>query len=153
MIIGKTRTNQPVESEDAGFKSAVAQAVSGAGVNNAKPIYCHPINISADIDENNDFDVSIFIFDNNETPYSWATFKQWLATLSGVITTVRVLTTGNIKIGGTRYPANYLFYTSTFRQLVVKPSGGGVESIVLDLALEWEELTPRYFNDGVNKIN
>lgn len=83
MVIGKTRTNQPVESEDTGFKSAVAQAVSGAGVDNAKPIYYHPLTTfnSSESDGKKKFALGFTILNNSNVAFTKDTFIQWVKNL------------------------------------------------------------------------
>ena len=133
--------------------AATKADIEGGTLSNAKPIYCHPINISYIADANNSFDVSIFIFDNNPEAYTWLTFKQWLDNLTSAIGTVRVLTTGNVMVSGVRYPANYLYSKSDAKQFIVIPLSSGVESVNLNLTSSWSTLYPRYFQDSVNKIN
>ena len=149
-VIGKTRTNQPVESDDVGFKSAVADAVSGQGVDNAKPIYCHPISlVSAGFTR-----LTLFVFNNDETPFTKTTFLNWLDALyTSVGSQTRVLISGafpdtlnNVCI------ASYMgkFDGTTYYLLGVKLSG---EAYSQSYTREEIETLIYALYDGVNKIN
>ena len=126
----------------------VETLVEGGTLDNAKPIYVHPINIEVTSDDNKAI-VSLFIFDNSATPYTWETFKTWLSELVTRVTVARVLTTGCLIIGENRYPANFIFGSSSQRSFVADFSGN---EILLNTA-DFNALTPTRFLDGVNKIN
>ena len=120
-----------------------------------KPIYCHPVNIGKTIDANNSFFVTMLIFNNSPDEFTFSSFCEWLDNLTENVTTARILTSGNIVVGGTRYPAGLLYSTNggtPVRQMIISPSS--MEGIYLSLSKsQFEALTPDYFNDSVNKIN
>lgn len=131
--------------------AGVETLIEGGTLDNAKPIYCHPVNIGYK-DDDHEFMVTMLIFNNSETAFTFESFNQWIANLVQEITNVRILTSGYVIISGTTYPASLLFANATARQLIVSPAG--VSSILDSFSIaEWEALTPSYFNDGVNKIN
>lgn len=122
--------------------------------NAIKPIYCHPINLTISLNSSNEFSISMLIFDNNSSAFTWNTFKQWIINKVASMSIIRIVTTGMIVIGGTKYPANYLYCDNNgLRQLVAVPDVPGVTGVTLNLTNEWATLEPLYFQDGVNRIN
>ena len=140
----KTRTNQPVE----GFEEDLKNELDKGSYDNAKPIYCHPINLFLTIDANNVVYLSLFVFNNDKTKLTWETFQQWITDLTTKVSSARIITTGSIVSSGIRYPANYIYSNGTTRSFVVDEN---IEVSITDTALA--SLTPSFFEDGVNKIN
>ena len=148
MIIGKTRTNQPVENS-AELPDAIAEIVEdmveGGELENAKPIYYHGIVIGGNLME-----IQLVILDNNSTAYTKETFKTKLLELldSGAI----INCNGAVDISGSIYPA-YL----------ITKSGGGTYLIAYHTTTSlqgsvsftdyYDNIATDYFHDGVNKIN
>lgn len=132
--------------------SQIKSVIESGQVDNAKPIYCHPITMGYIVDSGNNFAVTMLIFNNEATAFTWATFKTWLNNLITKIETVRILTSGYCKIEGNIFPADYLFATSSAKQVVSVP-GVIDDAKLLDLTSIWASMSPTQFFDGVNKIN
>lgn len=126
----------------------VSGSINGEANPSVKPIYCHPINIITDIGEDKSMAISLFIFDNDPTPYTWARFLNWLDSIIALTGVVRVVTTGSIIINNVRYPANYIYGDSAYRNIFVD------DSVQVEVTKEvFATFNPSVFNDGVNKIN
>lgn len=119
-----------------------------------KPLYCHPINLSVPIDSGNFFTMTMLIFNNDGNPFTWASFNDWLDSLVESIGSARIMASGSICIGGTVYPANYLYGTASERMPIVYPGVQGFSPLNLSFTIaQWKAITPSQFNDGVNRIN
>ena len=125
--------------------------VEGGTLDNAKPVYCHPVNIGFK-DASHEFMLTMLIFNNSATPFTFASFNTWLTNLVQEITNVRILVSGYIILSGTMYPVSLFYAATAQRQIIVSPAA--VSNLYDSFGInEWNEITPTYFNDGVNKIN
>lgn len=131
----------------------VGDAIANGDVDNAKPIYCHPIAFGHKVDNDNHFAITMLIFNNQADAFTFTTFKAWLSSLISLISNVRLLTSGYVTINGTRYPADYLFANESSVQIVAEPQAINESVKLLDLWTIWTTMTPIQFVDGVNKIN
>ena len=129
----------------------VSVTANAYSVANAKPVYCHPVNIGYK-DSDHEFMITMLIFNNSETAFTFETFNNWLTNLVASITQARILCSGYIILSGVTYPVSYLYATSGSRELIVSPSA---VSYILDSFTEtaWNAIIPLTFSDGVNKIN
>ena len=120
-------------------------------VENAKPIYCHPITMGYK-DASHEFTLTCLIFNNDGTPFTFASFNEWLDALIAQITTARIMCSGYVIVGGETLPVSYLNYTTDNVGIIVSP--GSVSSINDNFTPnQWKALVMTSFNDGVNKIN
>ena len=131
----------------------VESLVESGNLDNAKPIYCHPISIGVQ-DVDYACYLTMLIFNNDAEPFNFATFNRWLDNLVTAITNVRIMTSGFLDLGGTMYPTTMLYANASYRNVVVRSglfTGGAIEKSFDPTT--WKALNPIYFNDGVNKIN
>ena len=132
----------------------VETMVESGELDNAKPIFCHPINLTIITDANNYATLTMLIFNNDETAFTWATFNTWLNSLVADVTNARIMISGSICISGSVSPANYIYANDSTRQIVAIPSYAPLAGINISYdKATWEALTPAQFTDGVNKIN
>ena len=140
----------------------VEALVEGGQLDNAKPIYCHPISIIRNNINGNSFRITALIFNNDDTPFTLATFKEWFDNL--VETTesrARLLCTGGVSLSN--FPPD-----ETPEPIVVssfdKATNGlyGFYGMALSGSIGtayrsdiWTDIFPEgiEFVDGVNKIN
>ena len=129
--------------------SIIKEQVEGGTLSNAKPIYCHPINIGY-----GSWFITMLIFNNDPTPFTFQTFTNWLLELKQKVSIVRIMTSGYTIIDNTYYPASYLsaFATDTIG-IICEPTLMGNPKSVTYTEAEWNNITPTIFVDGVNKIN
>ena len=134
--------------------SIIKEQVEGGTLENAKPIYCHPIQITF-ID--NKGLITMLIFNNDATPFTASTFIDWLDNLyQEVGDYIRIMTSGAI-IGtnsNALCPACYLVRRTSslpYGVLGVKSDGSADSYDFLDKATFIASCST--FNDGVNKIN
>ena len=129
----------------------VKTLVEGGTLNNAKPIYCHPVNIGY-IDESNEFMITMLIFNNDATEFTFETFNAWLSALVNQIAQARIMASGYIKVSGTIYPVSQLYGSDNNRNVICSPNA--ISGILISYSkAEWEALVPNVFQDAVNKIN
>lgn len=95
MIIGKTRTNQPVEGDVEGL----SELFETGEVENAKPIYCHPITMYLN-SENAKYLVSCMILSPKSTAYTKDELKDLVRNFTG-----RLLCTGSYQNSTVGYVA------------------------------------------------
>lgn len=136
------------------------EVIESGAVDNAKPIYCHPINIGIE-DGSVQANMTMLIFNNDSTPFTFETFNQWLSNLADLITNARIMVSGYLLLNSIFYPITMLYGNNNAdgeRQIVVRGSAftGGAINKSYTIA-QWEALDTdskiKYFNDGVNKIN
>lgn len=179
MIIGKTRTNQPVEKvegfdtavndiideqleTDGSINDAIVDLVEGGTLDNAKPLYCHPIMIEGyNADHSKEVHLALFIFNNSETPIN--TLSALLSTFSAIYTaaggTAYILLTGGFKWTSGDYNDGYptiatLIQVASDDNAQIK--GVSVNSGGVNYITSWsdlEDLTTLNISDGVNKLN
>lgn len=136
----------------------VAVSVIESGeVENAKPIYCHPVTWGDKVTGTFAFQVTMLIFNNDPTPFTYTSFVEWVKKLSKDNNIpARIMATGYYKDTPNSYiyPVSYLYVderdetSPKVYQLIV--SASQVENIVFDVNLASQ---PYQFSDGVNKIN
>lgn len=128
----------------------VGNAISGGNVDNAKPIYCHPIQLQYNVTEQNGY-ITCLIFNNDSTPFtftSWYDYVNNLITNYGAVimcsgalgfliegfdviaTCIKLSVTNTLAIHGIRTDNHNFSYYTIYRETV-----------------------PLLFTDGVNKIN
>ena len=149
MIIGKSRTNQPVEDEGK-VDARIESLVEGGTLSNAKPIYYHPIYYYVSINGVTVLCLQCAILDNNSIAYTTETFIAKIKSLmsNGAL----------INVNGWYKDANnvfndviVLYYSSdAYRGDVFNPTG--TSDFNLDTLLNTEGAT-QVIVDGVNKIN
>ena len=116
--------------------------VEGGTLENAKPIYFHPIYIQ---DDATTARYTFIILDNQKTAYTFSTFKAKAKELmdNGALLQVN----GYFILEETIHQVYILGkYSNSYRLYGVSPSGSR-SYIVLD------DITDTQFEDGVNKIN
>ena len=136
-------------------KKVSKEVIESGEVDNAKPIYCHPVFLNS----NRTFDnvvlqVTMLIFNNDPTPFTKSTWIEWVQALFRTYPTAKILTSGFYNV----YP------TSCFR--VNEETDPNVNtSIDISLAETSTSGIQRHiafadilneatiFEDGVNKIN
>ena len=125
--------------------------IEGGTIDNAKPIYVHPINLNNSTTREK---VGCLIFNNDPTPFTSTTFKQYIKALSiAVGGTCRIIATGgvfrevqeglNIPV-----PTCYIFSTDGGTTQLALGGAGTIENF--DAFIDSADVV---LYDGVNKIN
>lgn len=118
-----------------------------------KKLYCHPINIGISNTKYNGY-IACLIFNNDPTPFTIDTFKEWLDNLyTKVGDTIRVILTGGIyNITSTTFStACYLYKSANSYGIIgMKTDGGGTDNAENTFTTLFGS-SPT-FNDGVNEI-
>ena len=139
-------------------KNVLSNLLADGDIENAKPIYCHPITI-----RNGDIGMTLtcLIFNNDDTPFTLATFKDWIDTVFEELpsdVTLRIMSSGYYKsTDGTKIGiASYIYkYHGTpnlygiFGGNVADASAVDVNNSTFDTVFPSGTL----LYDGVNKIN
>ena len=121
---------------------------------NAKPIYCHPINLGFK-DASNEFNITCLIFNNDKDAMTFADFCKYVSELDLTTDSLgKVMASGYFVSGGTVFPTSYIYYNtgSSLSVIVNSPSEISSRGISFPKAT-FEAMTPSLFSDGVNKIN
>ena len=127
---------------------SIAKDVIKSGlVENAKPIYVHPITIlgSGPSASNR---LTCLIFNNDDTPFTKESFISFVKALSQQVegNISRIMTSGSWISGEVIYPVAYIFSNDGGTVNVTYASSStGIEGFINDNSTS--------FNDGVNKIN
>ena len=116
-------------------------------VDNAKPIYYHPISISSEaVDGENESRIQLLILDNNSTAYTKTTLIAKLQSLMDLGALINV--NGYVKYESTLYPV-YMFLKSSDNYNVYFHSTTGRYNVNINTILG----SSASITDGVNKIN
>lgn len=150
MIIGKTRTNQPVEPTE-GFVDGVADIIESGEVDNAKPLYYH----SMDIYDSTNKNCFLFeILNNNNTPID--SIEDLIAWAEGTgASYLELHGSGVVKISGVWYHLASIFVwpdtidVTKFKLLYLTDSGYVLTDYIEDLT----DYFTTYEDMGVNKLN
>lgn len=79
-------------------KAYVQQVIEGGTLENAKPIYCHPITLLRSGSSTlGNLRLTCLIFNNNSTPFTLASFKKWLDDLTDAISNARIMVSGGLQ--------------------------------------------------------
>lgn len=149
-----------IEAEEAAESAAgqVVEAIEGGTLDNAKPIYCHPITISNTADATYNFRLTLLIFNNSSVEYNKTTFESFISN----IPQARFLSSGSVikKGAGGFYMASAFVYFNPSAEpahlwiIGIDNNGddhtSGVDPIDLSILLVLDSTS---FYDGVNKIN
>ena len=126
-------------------KRAAAEVIESGLVENAKPIYCHPVYITL----TGYCDIMFLLFDNNATAYTRETIKSKVHELLD-IADAKIMCSGNVVSNGEYYCVNFLFkYSGTY---VIYANNDS--AIILNE--NFDSLIDNISTvvaDGVNKIN
>ena len=136
--------------------SRVEALVEGGTLDNAKPIYCHPLTIRYD---DGKLILTCLIFNNDATPFTMDTFKQWVDSTANIVSggILRVMVSGaflntdtnKLVIASYFYKINSTGNYGLFGQNTDTSGVGYMQSATFgDL---FPVSTALY--DGVNKIN
>ena len=134
-------------------KNLSKEVIESGLVDNAKPIYCHPIVIIFTSGGR----MGCLIFNNSPTPFTADTFVDYVDTLYGEVgATLRIITTGGFASDDNSYAAPAVMF-------VRRPSSPlyglvAVDKTGLPVNKDWNAKSDfvsdaSSFNDGVNKIN
>lgn len=152
MIIGKSRTNQPVEPTEElaeGISEIVTDMVESGELENAKPIYCHPIQVKYTSGSRVYF-FSCLIFNNDETAFTYETFYDYVLNL--ILTYNAVIMSSGSVWGGTKLTIATCIknnYADGIGLFGLEPDGTENYYTVSKSDLSGASI----FTDGVNKIN
>ena len=138
--------------------SEVKSLVEGGTLENAKPIYYHPLSTfnNSTSDNKKAFALSFTILNNEEAPYTLPTFIVWIKALVDELsvaiinvdgfydTTVNLAYLYIAKTSNPSFPSGYMVYC-------VGNDGTGYSQNQYDLDAMLQDNVS--FNDGVNKIN
>ena len=126
--------------------SVVSVADIEAGtIDNAKPIYCHPITMFGSSGE---YHLTLLIFNNRSNPYF--SVAELLADVRNWgLTTARLMCSGACMISSEPCIASYVTVTEDAANIICNKCSDGYST---QIALETLTMTGN-FNDGVNKIN
>ena len=130
--------------------SQIKEVIESGQVDNAKPIYIHPVQI--DLSTTYAGKITMLIFNNDSTPFTKTTFLDYFDNLyTQVGSTIRIMISGAFTKSSLISIASYLVKSSTTYILVGWALNGGENNITFTRN-EFES-NIEIFNDGVNKIN
>ena len=143
-------TSSHQSAVDTNIEDVAKDLIEGGTIDNAKPIYCHPITI-VDNTASKDRRLTCLIFNNDPTSFDKAKFKDFLDSLGSV--DGKIMLSGGFKSGTTIAIASYLRYNGTLYYLVGTDVSNGEAFSVFNA--DFDEIFPSTctFEDGVNKIN
>ena len=118
--------------------------VEGGELENAKPIYCHPITLLGQ--SGNKTKLTMLIFNNTATAFDRNSFKSYLAGMP----TARFMTSGFYDDGVEVHVASYITAQSTTS---ISFLGYGLTTGDIDSINIATDINDFLFYDGVNKIN
>lgn len=154
-VIGKTRTNQPVEKTaglDEEIVSQATEVIESGLVDNAKPIYCHPITLTNSNSTNYQGRFNALIFNNSSTAFT----KQSLTDLLTSATAFRLVLTGGCKdIANSKVViASHAYYDGTHVYVMGIDTSGNVVGVADNIYFEdFVNDSNTGFADNVNLIN
>ncbi|MBO7731229.1 MAG: hypothetical protein J6S67_01700 [Methanobrevibacter sp.] len=126
----------------------VKALVEGGTLENAKPIYYHPIALSSEYAEGTKLEcrVQFAIIDNRESAYTYATLDAKLKTLldAGAIININ----GYLKDGSTLYPVYMIQKVSDEYRVYYHSTTSRGSKLLGEIFSETST-----FSDGVNKLN
>ena len=126
--------------------------IASGNIPNAKPIYCHPITVEYKANNNSlYFYFTCLIFNNDETPFTWPTFYDYVDYLTGEFN-ASIMASGGIKATG----VDMIVATCLRRSNALKPAiyGMSINGIKDYYSMDKTPAsTTITFTDGVNKIN
>lgn len=146
----KSISNEVVEEqllEDGEIDTAVKSLITGGTLENAKPIYCHPLELYSDYN----FILTALVFNNSNTAIdTWAKLKEVIHNF-GSETYNRLLVSGGIQVGGVVYIASEIIEDvaqSKFFVNAVNASDGSISTSTIEITNASMSVV-----DGLNKIN
>ena len=159
MIIGKTRTNQPVE--DGGVVDARIKAlVEGGTLSNAKPLYYHPIIIDSALSPESGepaFSFSLAILNNDPTPFTFASFIAWVENLVDESEDDAIINTSGFYNNGLGTEVTSVSYLLCAEDKSWRIRGGTTgQAKITNITVsksDFASLPVQLFSDAVNKIN
>ena len=138
----------------------VEELVEGGTLDNAKPIYCHPITIQ--ISATHKARLTMLIFNNSPTEFTLDTLKQWLDNLITLTSNrVRIMCSGACSHtkGPTDAPVQKTLIVSSLDKTTANNytiAGVDIDGVVNAFTdANWSYIFPEGTSivDGVNKIN
>ena len=125
-------------------------------VENAKPIYCHPIKIANSDSETKKFRLTMLIFNNDPTPFTLATFKSFIDELSAETEGAgSILCSGGYYDGTKGVVASYIQKALAGSYYLVGMNATLTANTNIG-SLDFDDIFPPASTDlvdGVNKIN
>ena len=129
----------------------VEEMIESGELDNAKPIYCHPITL---LDNDQKVRITCLIFNNSSTAFTIDTFLDWIDALyTQVGAQIRIMASGAYTASSNFLIASYLgkVNATTYYLLGVRASDG--TSSQLNLTKDEFKDYIKNLYDGVNKIN
>ena len=130
--------------------------IEGGEIENAKPVYIHPIKIYNGVGDTKKFMITLLIFNNDPTPFTLTTLEQYFLDLytevGGLLT---FLASGFYNDGiNVIQSASYL-YCNGENKFGVDGANVGASDYASTGDSAWSDLfaSGTTFTDGVNKIN
>lgn len=123
---------------------------------NAKPIYCHPVTLADNsVGSSQTSKIGCLIFNNDATPFTLATFIDYLDELyTQVGGTIRIITTGGFTDSSNNVAiAAYMGKVSPTSYYLSGLKNNGAGEVYMTFTKEQLTAYINYFYDGVNKIN
>ena len=142
--------------------NVATEVIKSGEVDNAKPIYCHPVHLYCS-DDGRVFRLTCLIFNNDATPFTLATFKTWFDNLvSSTSNRARLMASG-----GTNKIKTVVEETASTKLLIVSSIDKTAAGTYIIAGVDTDGLSNSFadqnFNvvfpasteliDGVNKIN
>ena len=129
----------------------VEELVEGGTLDNAKPIYCHPIYLERTV-SGKELRVTMLIFNNDATPFTLETFKTYLDDLYNANNDARIMASGGAVENNNVIIISFIRkYNNIYYITGIKTSGGTAYGISnSDYNIIMANVT---LYDGVNKIN
>ena len=142
---------------EVGADSLISKVIAGGTIENAKPVYCHPITLNHPFSSNKGLQLTCLIFNNSATAFTAESFADYIKNLyESVGETIRILVSGTVQKSsdGNVCIASYMGMQSNqyfiqgydiVSNTPISAQSGLTKTQFVDLLSD--------FNDGVNKIN
>ncbi len=132
------------------LKNAAKEVIESGAVDNAKPIYCHPIYCSYNRrDDSKIICFTCLIFNNDKNAFTKSSFYQWCKDLFAEYPTASILASGFAGVA----PISRILNGTSFEELRVQTSKTDTTSEEYSIYKTDIENESTAFIDGVNKIN
>ena len=143
----KTKNLLDVPTQDE-VEDTIKDLVEGGTMNNAKPIYCHPVYVCITKTANRILTFTCLIFNNDSTAFTKASFYEWLSQFFTNYPSASIMASGYMNL----LPASRIkYYASNIALETINSGATNNDYWSITLGDMTDETT--VFNDGVNKIN
>ena len=128
-----------------------ADIIESGEVENAKPIYCHPVYLKYSRSDSSIVEITMLIFNNNATAFTKDTFITWATQLFNNTPDAKILTSGFIGVSPVCCFKKSETNPDTAFNLIRTSTTTASGTTPVNFSEIRDETT--IFEDGVNKIN